>query len=94
MKGGLNGLYPCRNKIVIMLFAFTMFSFLPNRMLTGKVLPVDLLYCCRCIPANKLLITSCFSHTFTVFYSPTWNAQSSKFWQQTLLSVSLVLADD
>ena len=38
-----------------------------------------------CIPANKPSITLCFLRTLTVFYSPAWNAQSSKFWQQISL---------
>ena len=45
------------------------------------------------IPANNLSIDSCFSHAFTVFYSPTWNARSSKFWQQISLPVLQALAD-
>ena len=40
-----------------------------------------------CIPANKPLIASCFLRTLTVFYSPAWNTQSSKFWQQISLPV-------
>ena len=46
-----------------------------------------------CIPANKPSIASCFSCTLTVFYSPTWNTQSSKFWQRISLPMLLALAD-
>ena len=46
-----------------------------------------------CISANKPSITSCYFLTFTIVYSPTWNTQSRKFWQQILLPVLFALVD-
>ena len=40
-----------------------------------------------------MLIASCFSRALTVFYSPAWNGQSSKFWQRISLPMLLALAD-
>ena len=79
---------------IIMLFAFTMFNcFLPNRNVLPSNFWQQIPHTVGCIQANKPSFTSCFSGTFTIFYSPTWNTQLSKFWQQIALPILLALAD-
>ena len=93
LEGGLTGLYYCRHTIIVVLLAFTVFSFLPN----WNTLPSNfwqwISRSVGCIPTNKPSIASCFSCALSVFYSPAWNAQSSKFWQWLSLPVLLALAD-
>ena len=65
-------------QITIVLLAFTVFSFLPNRSALPRNFLQQVSHTVGCIPANKASIASCLSRTLTVFYSSAWNAQSSK----------------
>ena len=80
-------------QIVIVLFAFTVFSFLPNWCAPPSNFWQLIPHTVGWISTNKPSITSCFLPAFTIVYSPTWNTQSSKFWQQILLPVLFALVD-
>ena len=62
-------------QITIVLLAFTVFSFLPNRSALPRNFWQQISHTVGCIPANKASIASCLSRTLTVFYSSAWNAQ-------------------
>ena len=80
-------------QIIVVLFAFTMFSFLQNRNSPLSNFWQWISHTVGCIPANKPAIASCFLRALTVFYSSTCNAQLSMFWQRISLPALLVLVD-
>ena len=88
-KGGLTGLYHCRNTNYYHAFHFyIVWLFLPhqNTMPSNFWQRIPRTFLVVSQQTNCQSIASYFSHNFTVFNSPTWKAQSSQFWQQIPLA--------
>ena len=92
MGGGLTGLYHCKytnyhraSRLYRVLFSTKL------ERSAEQLLAADLSYCW--LYPSKQAIDRFMLCTLTVFYSPTWNAQLWKIWQQISLPILLALAD-